>query len=417
VDGAKLISRVMSPLRLFTGASAYCVQLTTLKLAGNAIGNDGAAAIAAALQLQEQRDGSWRSELTIEHLDLTDNGIEDEGLVALATALAPRRNVRDGTYAYIHTLRRLKMNHNAFGLRGAKALSEVLRLRRDRQGCWVRASALEAVTLNVELAVGPILRGERADLSLANAGLEAVDAAVIAAALHPHVRGDEEADRGDSGAACAFPHVVHAIDLSYNSIGADGAAALAEALSPRELEVDVRGGGGRRRRWCFNRSLRKLNLRSNGIGAEGCAALAELFSLRRESDGSWVSGENALECDLSWNSAGAVGGTHIAEALSPALDDASGEWTFPRSLGALNFSWNLLGDDGCRAFAEALRPRRNDDADGRAVSNDALASLSLAKNDISAEGLRTIRGALVHARPNFADLCHNSITRPARAWM
>ncbi|CAK0866673.1 unnamed protein product [Prorocentrum cordatum] len=151
----------------------------------------------------------------------------------------------------------------------------------------------------------------------------------------------------------ALPRL-QALNLSYNSMGDEGAAALAEALrAPGALP-----------------SLQTLNLSFNSMGAEGAAALAE--ALRAPGALPSLQTLNLARIDV-----GDEGAAALAEALR-----APG--ALP-SLQELVLARNRVGNEGAAALAEALR------------APDALPSLQtlyLSVNDVGAEGAAALAEAL-----------------------
>jgi Ran GTPase-activating protein (RanGAP) involved in mRNA processing and transport len=129
---------------------------------------------------------------------------------------------------------------------------------------------------------------------------------------------------GDEGAA-ALAAVLHVnaslseLDLNKNDIGAAGAAALIAAVPPH-----ARGGPG----------LATLNLSHNAIGAAGASALAE--ALRENTT---ITELGLVNCDV---------GDEGAAALAEALEVNT-------SLSGLDLPRNSIGTAGASALAEGLR--------------------------------------------------------------
>ena len=105
------------------------------------------------------------------------------------------------------------------------------------------------------------------------------------------------------------------LDLSFNSIGSDGAVALSEGL-----------------KCCTN--LQTLNLHSNSISSDGAVALAEGLKCCT----------NLQTLDLSYNSIGSDGAVALAEGLKCCIN-----------LQILHLSSNSIGSDGAVALAEGLK--------------------------------------------------------------
>ncbi|KAL0243362.1 hypothetical protein GEMRC1_005923 [Eukaryota sp. GEM-RC1] len=151
---------------------------------------------------------------------------------------------------------------------------------------------------------------------------------------------------------------VTSVNLGYNSIGAEGARALAEALK-------------------VNVSVTSVNLSYNSIGAEGVRALAEALKVN----------VSVTSVNLSYNSIGAEGVRALAEALKVNV-----------SVTSVNLKSNSIGVEGARALAEALK------------LNASVTSIDLEYNSIGDEGARALAEALkVNASVTSIDLEYNSI--------
>nr|XP_042139250.1 NLR family CARD domain-containing protein 3 [Peromyscus maniculatus bairdii] len=160
------------------------------------------------------------------------------------------------------------------------------------------------------------------------------------------------------------------ISLRGNSIGPQGAKALADALK-------------------INRTLTSLSLQNNVIKDGGVVCMAEAL----------VSNQTISILQLQKNLIGPVGAQQMADALKQN-----------RSLKELMFSSNTIGDGGAMALAEALKVNQgleNLDLQSNAVSNAGVAvlmralcvnrtlsSLSLRENSISPEGAQALAQAL-----------------------
>ena len=160
------------------------------------------------------------------------------------------------------------------------------------------------------------------------------------------------------------------LNLSGNYIGSDGAVALAEGLKcctnlqTLNLMDNIIGLDGAEAlakvlKCCAN--LQTLNLRDNGIGSDGVVALAE-----------------GLECcanlqtlDLSYNSIGSDGAVALAGGLKCCTN-----------LKTLNLSGNYIGSDGAVALAEGLKCCTN------------LQTLNLMDNIIGLDGAEALAKVL-----------------------
>ena len=160
------------------------------------------------------------------------------------------------------------------------------------------------------------------------------------------------------------------LSLSFNTIGATGAVALAAALPASGLgvlrlsRVEAGASGavaiasaiGR-----ANSTLRRLSLDQNAIGDEGATALG----------GALVANAALASVDLSYNRIGAAG----AEALAAGVGAN-------RVLRELRLSSNGVGDAGAIALAAMLR------------NNSALRTLALWDSGVSCDGADAIERAL-----------------------
>ena len=148
------------------------------------------------------------------------------------------------------------------------------------------------------------------------------------------------------------------VNVHFNSIGAEGANSLAEALR-------------------VNTSLSSLNLHSNSIGDKGADSLAMALRINT----------SLCSLDLSANSICAEGAKSLAQAL---IDNTS--------LSSFAFSYNRIGAEGANSLAQALRV------------NASLSSLNLSCNSICAQGANSLAKALgVNTSLSSLDLSHNSI--------
>ena len=148
------------------------------------------------------------------------------------------------------------------------------------------------------------------------------------------------------------------LNLSWNTIGASGAAAISEALK-------------------VNTCLTNLNLSWNTIGASGAAAISEALKVNT----------CLTNLNLSRNKIGASGAAAISEALKVNT-----------CLTNLNLSWNTIGASGAAAISEALKV------------NTCLTNLNLSWNEIGDSSAAAISGALkVNACLTNLDLIWNNI--------
>jgi hypothetical protein len=234
-------------------------------------------------------------------------------------------------------------------------------------------------------ALAAVLRGHRTvrHLDLNGCDLTAADVSVVASALlTPRTLAD----------GSRSPAALTSLALSFNpSIGAAGAAALAEALRENHIlaklhlsscSIGAEGasflgavlaaGGGL--------GLEELTLDANGIGDEGAREIAE--ALRKDN--------HTISLELSGNGIGALGIEAIARAITPAPSEPTATtlqgWPSiePRAsaLRSLNLHSNDAGDGGAAALADMLR------------QNTKLGSLGLWDNGVSRVGAQALLEAL-----------------------
>ncbi|XP_068753257.1 protein NLRC3-like [Montipora capricornis] len=148
------------------------------------------------------------------------------------------------------------------------------------------------------------------------------------------------------------------LNLSENSIGAEGATSLSQALA-------------------VNTSLTTLNLSDNFLGDEGAASLSQALAVNT----------SLTTLHLHGTSIGAEGATSLSQALAVNT-----------SLTTLNLSHNSIGDEGATSLSQAL------------AVNTSLTTLDLSWNGIVDEGATSLSQALaVNTSLTTLDLCHNLI--------
>ena len=137
-------------------------------------------------------------------------------------------------------------------------------------------------------------------------------------------------------------NTLQTLDVSVNSIGSEGAVALAEGL-------------------CCNNTLHTLNISRNSIANEGIVALAEALKC-----------SNTLHTlDISHNNIDSEGVVALAEGLLCS-----------QTLHILNVSYNSIDSEGAVALAEALKFTKT------------LHTLKVAHNSIASEGAAALAEAL-----------------------
>lgn len=202
--------------------------------------------------------------------------------------------------------------------------------------CWNTSLSrlhLDGTTLDIGPIVELLRYGRLRDLSLQRASI-----------------GDEGAIRiGEAGGT------LKKLDLGGNTIGRDGAVALArraESLSLQENEIGDDGAAALGD--CLGKNVRKLRLDKNAIGDAGAIglapAVAELDVLQLSRNRIADAGAEELarrvrakHLDLSRNYIGDRGGVALAAALERS-----------RTLLSLGLEDNPFGDETVAAFARAL---------------------------------------------------------------
>ena len=148
------------------------------------------------------------------------------------------------------------------------------------------------------------------------------------------------------------------LDLSLNSIGAEGANSLSQTLR-------------------VNTSLTSLHLSRNSIGAEGANSLSQALRVNT----------SLTSLDLSRNSIGDKGAKLLSQALRVNT-----------SLTSLDLTLNFIGNEGAHSLSQALRV------------NTSLTSVHLSDNSIGDEGANSLSQALrVNTSLTSLDLSRNSI--------
>ncbi|KAL0238607.1 hypothetical protein GEMRC1_013080 [Eukaryota sp. GEM-RC1] len=148
------------------------------------------------------------------------------------------------------------------------------------------------------------------------------------------------------------------INLEFNSIGNEGAIALAEALK-------------------VNSTVTRINLEYNSIGKEGAIALAEALKVN----------STVTKFDLWRNSIGDEGAVALADALK-----------VNSTVTEINLPDNSIGDEGAVALADALKV------------NSTVTEINLPDNSIGDEGAIALADALkVNSTVTKINLWCNSI--------
>jgi hypothetical protein len=268
--------------KLAAGLGSACRKLRTVRLARNGITDRGGAALAAVL-------GDLAASKSVETLDLSLNALRDDS--ALGGALVKNR-----------ALTELDLSSNA--LRGGRSIVNALATNTKLVRCDLlfnpldlgSASALAAaVRSSRERGVSLTLCGLPADAEtvlLSRRGMRSSDAMLLAAELE--------------SAPC-----VRVVDLSYNKLGPDAAAAVAAALEQ-------------------SKTITSLNLQSNRLAGSWLDFGDEVGE--REDSGvisiaaSLAQGNTLTSLDLSLNTLGEAGARAVAMAAATASPDDPLRW-------------------------------------------------------------------------------------------
>jgi hypothetical protein len=257
------------------------------------------------------------------------------------------------------TLSSLDLEGRMIGPEGAMLIGIVIPLNAVLKNCYLLKNSLnvESATMLTKIGAekGIMLSGMTRDQTysdFSSQNLRPADAILIACDLK-------------------FMAVVTTLDLRFNSIGNEGAKAIAEALkvtavvTTLRLNSNIIGNEGAK---AIAEALKvtavvtTLRLNSNIIGDEGAIAIAEALKV------------NAVltTLRLDANKIGAEGAKAIEEALKVNA-----------VLTELWFGHNQIGDEGAKAIAEALK-----------LGTAVMTTLSLAKNMIGDDGAMAIAEAL-----------------------
>lgn len=310
-----------------------------------------------------------RSRPRVEHLDLSNNRVAQDGAAALALAIVPDPSAGEDS----GELRLLDLGGNfligdgpAFGA----ALEEALRTNRVLSSLILAGCHIGDV---VAAAAGRGLRDGAASalqrLDIRHNSIGPLGAAGLAAGL-----------RGGG---------LKRLLLDNNAVRSEGAAAIADAIaggtgahSSLETHRDVvPADTGRRCR------LQELGLGANGVGDDGASSLSAALA---------AAPSPSLRClALPANEISDIGARALGEALVSAaavrLNDSSG-------LAELDLGTNFISDDGAAAIAEA------------AAVSPALTTLALNRNMVSDAGASAIAAALSRgSRLERVDLSDNQI--------
>ena len=399
-------------LQLLVESMAICTELDMLHLDFNAIGSKEATLLSSCLVKCAK----------LEVFSAHCNQIDDSGALAIAKALVPLNNIKI-----------LDLQCNPITEEGASALIMTVKDLGEFQ-LYVSTNTTKSLhNCNLKLVQQPV------DIICKDDNMKAIHNALKCSKFmqEVHVVLTREvvckkpisficniskpitlADMGFISEGLKYCTNLQTIDLRSNSIGSDGAVALAEGLKcctnlqNLDLSSNSIGSGGAvalavRLKCCANlqrldlscnriysdgavalaeglkccTNLQTLDLSSNSIGSDGAVALAvelkccanlqrlDLSYNRIYSDGAVALAKglkcciNLQELDLSSNSIGSDGAVALAEGLKCCTN-----------LQTLDLRSNRIGSDGAVALAEGLKSCTN------------LEKLNLSSNSIGSDG-------------------------------
>lgn len=368
-------------------AAPACAPLRELDVSDNAIGSDGLVALVRALAAACAAGDGVRSLA----LELSHNGLEQEGAAALSAALPPcltqlsvgRQWLGDeggaqlggvGLAACARCLTSLDLSFATTGWGALAALRPLLEepppgardaappgcalLELRLRGCSLRDCGAAALAAALRRGALPALRG----LGLGTNAIGWEGAEAIAEALAP------SSDAGGCGSWCAC---LAWLGLDDNPLGCAGVDAIADALQLRADAASAAPGsdGASEGRAavasrCYCPPLRRLGLSAVGCGDEGlealCAALAAIPAAGAAEPGAGAA--RGLELDLQANpisAAGAAAALARLRGCALALTVDLRHAPAPDAAGARGDAAATAAErtarDRCRALREELR--------------------------------------------------------------
>ena len=335
----------------------YARCLHKLDISYNNINSKGCKAVAEALQHC----------VNIKELNVACNSIDDADVIALADVL---KNC---------DLHRLDISHNKIGNIGVDAIADVF------NHCFLKELIIShnsfkengACSLARSLCHAQCLR--KFDISYTDIG--SVGTKAIAYALDHCTHLEEliicQNNIKEFGACsiarylCQYAQSLRKLDISYNSIGSNGANAIADALNHcthlEELIVNHNnlkedGASSISISFCnYAQCLRKLDISYNNIGTNGANAIADALNQCSHLE----------ELIVSHNNLGEGGAFSIAKS-------------FAKCIIKIDISHNIIGSEGCKAIAEALQNCVH------------LREISMSHNLIDGTGAKALAEALIH---------------------
>ena len=284
-EGPLALGEAFSPRRNPDGAWAFAPGLSTLHLANVLLGEEGARAVAKIIAPRPAGadDGDWAFPSNLRALNLSRTGLGDAGAAAVAEAIAPRRT-RDGRWVHNPRLRELHLGGATVGPEGTRALAGALAPRRGGDA-WYFNAALRVLDLRdnfagaegmeaLAAAVAPVPYEPREDEIDEGDGT--------------YVRGVGGGGAGGGGgggapgaavAGAASPATPAPAAPAAPAAPPDGGFPFLPFGSPPDSKISGVAPNGRV--WIANGGgLAVLNLEFNDGGAEGIAAIADAISPR-----------------------------------------------------------------------------------------------------------------------------------------
>jgi internalin A len=399
-DALKRLERLdltLNRLRGLPASIANLVALTSLDLARNRIGAEGAQALKGVVNLTS--------------LDLARNRIGAEGAQALKglvklTSLDLQNNFigAEGAQALkgLVNLTNLDLGYNSIRDEGAQALKGLVKLNNlDLAYNGISAKGVQALKGLDKLT--------NLDLSFNRTGAEGLQALKSLTDLTSLYLISNSIDAEEAQALKGLGNLT-SLNLNSNRIGDEGAQALKDLVNLTSLNLflnHIGAEGAQALKGLVN--LTSLYLGYNDIGAEGAQALKGLVNLTRLClDGSRIGAEgaqalkdlvNLASLGLADNGIGAEG----AQALKGLVN-----------LTSLDLQNNFIGAEGAQALKDLVKLTSLDlknnfiGAEGAQALKDLvnLASLDLADNKIGDEGAQALK-ALINL--TSLDLSNNNI--------
>ena len=347
------------------------LQPHTFKVGGmisnsNAIGEDGATAIAQAIT-----NNKTLKELIINNCEITSTG---------ATAIA--NSLQHNT-----SLEVLDMSYNAIGKDGATAIAQAITNNKTLKELIINNCEITSIGAT---AIANSLQHNTSleDLVMSSNAIGKDGATAIAQAITNNktlkeliINNCEITSTGATAIANSLQHntSLEELHMSFNAIGKDGATAIAQAITNnktlKELiinncEITSTGATAIANSLQHNTSLEDLVMSSNAIGKDGATAIAQAITNNKTLKELIIN-----NCEIT-----STGATAIANSLQHNT-----------SLEELDMSFNATGKDGATAIAQAI------------TNNKTLKKLSLYGSDtIDEQSAMIIMRSLHH---------NNSITK------